>query len=171
MFTCQPVPGSHWRRGLRTAFVAAVVGGIYALVSAYWALGGTWLLGTVGGEFERLAASHSTPVTLGVWGVVALKLTACALPLAVTSGRSRGRSAQALRALVAVEATILTLYGLVLSSVGWLVQARLLNPGRHADQKTLAWHAFLWDPWFLLWGSLVCVALRLSPTGRRSSST
>jgi hypothetical protein len=38
-----------------------------------------------------------------------------------------------------------------------------------ADHRALAWHAYLWDPWFLLWGVLVTAALvrsRLSRPGR-----
>jgi hypothetical protein len=29
------------------------MGGLYAAVSAYWGLGGTWLLNTIGGTLER----------------------------------------------------------------------------------------------------------------------
>lgn len=29
----------------------------------------------------------------------------------------------------------------------------------HADHRALAWHAFLWDPWFLSWGVLVTIAM------------
>src|SRR3954466_5731915 len=35
------------------ALVAAVLGVAHALVSAYWALGGTVLLNTIGGDLER----------------------------------------------------------------------------------------------------------------------
>ena len=31
--------------------------------------------------------------------------------------------------------------------------------GAGADHRALAWHAYLWDPWFLLWGLLVTAAL------------
>src|SRR5262245_6359898 len=29
----------------------------------------------------------------------------------------------------------------------------------HADPRARAWHAYRWDPWFLLWGLFVIVAL------------
>ena len=51
----------------------------------------------------------------------------------------------------------------VLSVVGWLVQAGVVAHGRNADRTALAWHAFLWDPWFLVWGLLVAAALRRMP--------
>ena len=70
-------------RRARTAAVAAgALGVLYAAISAYWALGGTWLLNTVGGSLEHRTA--------------------------------------------------------------------------------LAWHAFLWDPWFLAWGLLACATLGIS---------
>jgi hypothetical protein len=31
-----------------------------------------------------------------------------------------------------------------------------------ADHRALAWHAYLWDPWFLIWGLLVVGALRMT---------
>jgi len=49
--------------------------------------------------------------------------------------------------------------GLVLSVAGWLVRAGVITPGANADHRALAWHAYLWDPWFLVWGLLVAIAL------------
>ena len=43
-----------------------------------------------------------------------------------------------------------------------LVQADIVHASAHADQKALRWHAFLWDPWFLVWGVLLMAALALS---------
>jgi hypothetical protein len=57
------------------------------------------------------------------------------------------------------EAGILTIYGLVLSGAGWLEQSGAIGPAAGADHRALAWHAYLWDPWFLLWGVLVTAAL------------
>lgn len=39
--------------GLRMAAAALVVGLLYAAVSIYWGLGGTWLLNTIGGALEK----------------------------------------------------------------------------------------------------------------------
>jgi len=63
------------------------------------------------------------------------------------------------RALSWIEAVILTGYGLVLTVTGLLVQADVIKAGPNADHRVLAWHAYLWDPWFLCWGLLVVVAL------------
>ncbi len=58
------------------------------------------------------------------------------------------------------------IYGFVLTSVGLLVQAGVIHPGRTADRRALAWHAYLWDPWFLVWGLLVVITLTRNPTDR-----
>ena len=58
-----------------------------------------------------------------------------------------------------VEAAILTGYGLVLTASGLLVQAGVIKAGAHADRLALKWHAYLWDPWFLIWGIFVFLAL------------
>lgn len=64
---------------------------------------------------------------------------------------------------------MLTVYGLVLTAGGLLVQANVVAASRHADHRALAWHAFLWDPWFLTWGVLVTIAMVAS--GRRERPT
>lgn len=59
-------------------------------------------------------------------------------------------------------AVVLTLYGGVLTVVGLLVQGGIVPRAEGADDRALAWHAYLWDPWFLAWGLLLGLALRLS---------
>ena len=58
-----------------------------------------------------------------------------------------------------IEAAILTGYGLVLTASGLLVQAGVIKAAAHADRLALEWHAYLWDPWFLIWGIFVFLAL------------
>jgi len=53
----------------------------------------------------------------------------------------------------------LTIYGLALTGVGLLVQAGAIHAPATADHRALAWHAYLWDPWFLVWGLLVAGGL------------
>jgi hypothetical protein len=58
-----------------------------------------------------------------------------------------------------VEAAILVSYGLVLTASGLLVQVGVIKAAAHADRLALKWHAYLWDPWFLIWGIFVFLAL------------
>jgi hypothetical protein len=89
---------------------------------------------------------------------------AAVLPLlAVSADTSAGSGRPRLiRALTWVEALILTVYGLVWTAVGLLVQAGVIGTAATADHRALEWHAYLWDPWFLVWGLLVTAALMRS---------
>ncbi len=63
--------------GLRVAQTACVVGLLFAAVSVYWGLAGTWLLDTVLGQQGRpSSASVSTPVLIADWAGVVLKMIA-----------------------------------------------------------------------------------------------
>ncbi|HEY2595515.1 MAG TPA: hypothetical protein VGK33_16610 [Chloroflexota bacterium] len=104
---------------------------LYAAVSAYWGAGGTALLDTIGGTLEREGRARSAGLLAVVWLTVLLKLAA----------------------------VVLVLYGGVLTLIGLLVQADVVHASAHADHTALRWHAFLWDPWFLLWGLLLAAAL------------
>jgi hypothetical protein len=141
------------------ALVGAVLGVAYAAVSAYWALGGTALLDTVGSGVEREARTGGAVVIVGLWAIVVLKLVAAALPAWAIAGHTSGRHGRAAWRLTLVEATVLTAYGLVLTAAGLLVQLGIVSRGARADHRAQAWHAFLWDPWFLVWGLAVGAAI------------
>jgi len=150
-------------RGRGLAWAACAVGVAYAAVSVYWGLGGTWLVETVGGSLARLGRARAGAVIAAVWGAAALKLIAAMLPVLALRAPA-GRSAGAARGrvwwrLAWLAAGILIVYGLVLSVVGWLVQAGVVHASADADRRALAWHAYLWDPWFLVWGLLIAAAL------------
>jgi Protein of unknown function (DUF3995) len=152
------------------AWIAAALGVAYALISAYWALGGTGLLSTVGGSIEHDARTGGLLVTAGLWVVVLVKLVAAALPVFVVRSFGRPRRERVARRLVVFEAVVLTLYGFALTATGVLVQLGVISRGAHADNRALAWHAFLWDPWFLIWGLAVLASLRLRRASARAPS-
>jgi hypothetical protein len=146
------------RPGTWPAWAGLVVGLAYAAISIYWGLGGTWLLDTVGDAVDAGGAG----ATAAVWAAAGLKVIAAVLPVlaagvAAASGPTPWR--RLLRLLTWAEAVILTLYGLILTAAGLLVQSGLIRAGADADHRALAWHAYLWDPWFLLWGLLVAAVL------------
>jgi Protein of unknown function (DUF3995) len=148
--------------GLRLAQAAGAVGLAYAAVSVYWAAGGTWLLSTVGGTLGQQGGAGDLGIIVAVWAAAVLKFIGAIVPLAA-AGMTPWQAAAAwrrqMRVLAWAEAAILTVYGLVLAGAGWLVQSGLIAPAASADHRALAWHAYLWDPWFLLWGALVTAAL------------
>ncbi len=155
------------RPGLRAAQAAAVVGSAYAAVSIAWGLGSTVLLDTVGGELAAGGLAGRRVVLAALWMAVMLKVAAVVLPLLLVAHTTRPAQARIVRALTWIETTVLIGYGLVLTTVGLLVQADVVHAAAGADHRALAWHAYLWDPWFLVWGLLVSAAV----SGARSSRT
>jgi hypothetical protein len=145
-------------RGLGAAWAACACGLAYVAISLYWALGGGWLLATVGAS---LAGTSTAAVRFAVWAAVALKAVAAFLPLvAIGALRQPLRVPERwLRRLTWIEALILAGYGVVLTVTGLLVQSGVIAPAASADHRALRWHAYLWDPWFLVWGLLVTIAL------------
>lgn len=167
-----PAPSTALPQPARIAASAAAgLGVLYAAVSAYWGVGGTALLGTVGGTLEREARAHTAGLLAVVWTTVALKLAASGIGLlAIAQPQwlipTRRR---VVRAAAWLAAVVLMVYGGVLTLTGLLVQAGIVHASAHADRRALKWHAFLWDPWFLVWGVLLATALTLTrrPSERR----
>jgi len=150
---------------LRLAQAACGAGMAYAAVSVYWALGGTWLLDTVGGTLEQQGRVGNPGIILAVCAAAVLKVIGAIVPLGavgMTSGQATIAGRRQVRVLAWLEAATLTIYGLVLTVAGLLVQSGAITPAASADHRALAWHAYLWDPWFLLWGALVAAALARS---------
>ena len=139
--------------------LSLIVGLGYAGVSAYWASGGRGLLDTVGGVFEQLGRSRSAVTVAGLWVVVVVKVVAAALPEATLCWPSRLGWWRSTRALAWIDVAVLTLYGLVLSAGDLLSISGVIGAGAPKDRVALAWHGFLWDPWFFAWGALGAAAL------------
>ena len=147
------------RTGSEAAKAAFVLGLLYAAVSVYWGLGGTWLLATVGGALQRQDRAGAAILVLAVWAAVVIKTVAAVLPLLALRRMTSSGWTRAISLLAWIEAGILTVYGLVLTVVDMLVQTGTIHSWAGADHRAMAWHAYLWDPWFLVWGLLVAGAL------------
>lgn len=154
------------RRAVALALVAAALGVGHALFSAYWALGGTALLDTIGGSLEEAGRDRDPDLIAGLWVVVVVKLVvAVAAPILVGVGAATlpawARS-RVPRLLGWVAAVVLVVYGGVLTLVGLLIEAGVIEAADDADDRAIAWHAYFWDPWFLLWGLAFAAALWLT---------
>lgn len=151
-----PTPG---RRGLLTARAALIVGVLYAAVSLYWALGGTWLLDTVAASLTRHGGAAKGFI-VAAWVAAGLKIIAAAMPLVALHRLTGAKWDRRVWVLAWAGAVILIIYGLVQTTAGLLVVSDVLHASADADHRALAWRAYLWDPWFLIWGVLAAVALR-----------
>jgi len=150
------------------AMLAALLGLGSAAVSAYWVLGGNGLLDTVGGEIEEWGRRRSPGVILVLWLIVVIKTgVALAAPIRVApSGRvPQWMIGRVPRALSWIAAIVLAGYGGVLTVAGLLVQAGVIRPSQDSDQRALAWHAYVWDPWFAVWGLALLTTLWLTRPG------
>jgi uncharacterized protein DUF3995 len=158
--------------GRAAAWCSCVLGLGSAGVSAYWALGGTALLDTVGGSLEEWGRERSF-VVVTVLAAVAVVKVGVAIAAPVVTGAVNApawATARAPRVLSWVAAVVLTAYGGLLTATGLVVQAGIIEPGSDADRHALAWHTWFWDPWFLLWGLVFVIALvrcRITATNNR----
>jgi hypothetical protein len=155
----QQLPGRPKRSrapGTVLVWAAFVLGVAHAGVSAYWLVGGLTLLDTVGGTLEELGRAGGPTVRAALALIVAVKV-AIALSGLLVTGRvesrvppwARGRPASVATLLVAVA---MAAYGAVHTSVGLLIQLGIVATAPDANHHALAWHTYVWDPWFLAWG-------------------
>ena len=141
------------------ARAAATLAFASAAVTLLWTLGGTLLLDTVGGAPEDIAREHSLGSFAFGTGVVLLKVTAGLLVLALLrrdAGRLRRRG---LLIANGAAGAILLAWGGANVVLGGLVLAGVITPDGSVDERSLRWHVFLWDPWFVLWSVLIAVAV------------
>jgi Protein of unknown function (DUF3995) len=146
------------------AVAAAVLAFASAAVTAFWLLGGSVGLDTVGGEIEEQARERSA-AALAVLAVTLLaKLAAGGLALALADSRTRGRRSLVILGLVGGLG--LALYGGVLVIAGALALAGV-GDSAGRDEYALRWHVFFWDLWFFVWGvTLAWAAVRARRLGR-----
>jgi len=152
-------PIGQGRKGLRLAQAACGVGLAFAAASVYWALGGTWLLATIDRSLEEQARAGSTSLTLLAWAAAFLKMIAALLPLAALHRPARPGWNRGAWVLAWLGAGILTFYGLVSTAASLLAWLGVFPVSPGDDHGALAWHVFLWGPWFLIWGLLIVAAL------------
>lgn len=157
------------------AYAAAAWSFIFALISFYWAAGGTIGLNTLGDEINSLKGNAW--FTTFVWLTGILKVAAGLIALSLV-GLFRVKNMHRLINIAAWGIGIfLTLYsGANLAAraamkLGWLVSPETMH------SAAAYWHLVLWDPFWLLGGVLFlgCARLSLKPgkvyTNRTKSPT
>lgn len=146
------------RRGLPAAIVAAVLGLAYAALNAYWAAGGHRWLDEYGSHLIGRARPGDTTFRASSAVLAVLFVAVVVLVLAAVTVPFDSPARVPVRWLAWVGAGLVALYGFCMTVVGLAVQAGI-GDVTSADPELFKWHAFFWDPWFLLWGVLMVVAL------------
>lgn len=150
----RPAAARNW------LWVACAAGLVHAAFSAYWAVGGDWLLATVGQWAVELRESRPSAAAWGLAAIAVVKGFAALVPLAL----GRLPRPRFWRALCWAGGAGLAGYGLlnaVVSNAVLLVR----EPGTY-DRAAMVGHAWLWDPLFLVWGGALLVHLWLTRPGR-----
>jgi len=155
---------------MRLAQLACGIGLLFAAVSIYWALGGMWLVDTLHRSFQEGARTRELRLVLVVWAAAVLKVVAAVLPLVALHRLTRPGWNRLVWVLSWLAAAILTLYGLVYTAAGLLVLWGVIRLSAATDRRTLTWYAYLWDPWFLVWGLLAAAALLRDRQGLRQAA-
>lgn len=148
----------RWARG--AVITACVVGLVHAASSLYWALGGEWLLATVGSWAVDLMESRPIESGLLLGAVGLVKIAAAAVPALVEYARVPWR--RFWRIVCWIGGPFLVLYGGVNVVVSGAVLAGVIRPDGGYDQAATIGHAFIWDPLFLIWGAALVTWLVLS---------
>jgi hypothetical protein len=132
--------------------IAAGVGTVHALVTIYWAFGGSALLQTVGRDMVALFAGRRWLLL----PVAAVKLAVAVAPVVLDRRSWPWRPLT--RGLAWSAATVLIFWGGINTVVGNFVLGGAIEPSGGYDRPGMIGHAWLWDPLFLLWGTALAVA-------------
>lgn len=141
-------------------WMAAVLGVVHAGFSLFWALGGTWLLGTVGQWAVQLLQDSPVAAGIGLGAVAVVKVLAALIPVGVEYGRVPGRLFW--RGVSWVGGVGLVVYGGVSSGVSSAVLAGWIHSEGGYNHDSMVGHAYLWDPVFFLWGCALVGSLSLA---------
>ncbi|WP_205699127.1 DUF3995 domain-containing protein [Conexibacter sp. SYSU D00693] len=153
-------PVWHAPGGGPAAWLAAACWGAFGALSAAWALGWDGALEGLSRDLQRDAAARETGFLALVWAAAALKLGAAALAVAVARpGRLapwRRRAVLALR----VGGVVTLLYGAVLWVEKLLMVAGAVDVPAALEDGVLGWYVLLWEPSFVVGGTLLLLAAR-----------
>lgn len=154
------VPSRRLRLSRTLVWTSALLGAVHAGFSVYWAVGGRWLLATVGRWAVDLSAG--APVAAGVaLGLVAtVKLLGAVVPVGVVYGRVPWP--RLWRGVSWAGGLLLVAYGGVNTIVALAVLAGAIRAEGGYDTEAMKGHAYLWDPLFFLWGATLVLSLGLS---------
>lgn len=141
-------------------WTAGLAGVVHASFSLYWALGGRWLLATVGQWAVDLSTQAPLAAGIALGLVATAKLLGATIPVGVAYGRVPWP--RFWRAISWAGGLLLVAYGGVNTVVAVAVLAGLIRPGDGYDRDAMIGHAYLWDPLFLLWGGALVLSLWLS---------
>jgi hypothetical protein len=133
---------------------------VFAAMSFYWAVGGTFGIETQAESIQAAARDRDAEFVAVLWATGALKVAGAGLALALVQQWGRMIPRRLLLVAAWVTSGGILLYGGLNFIVG--VAVALLRAidvvETPADTSAFWWHLLLWDPWWMLGGVLYCMA-------------
>ncbi len=160
-------PGTRQRRTW-AAHAAAVWAGVFAAISLYWALGGMVGIDTVGGQIAELARKGEGGVL--AWGATLLKVAGVLFALALVQRWGRVFPRGLMLTAGWAGTAVLIGYGGLTVVTELLVVIGAVDPPAGIDWYAFYWHLAVWDPYFVIWGVLLGVAVRHYQVDTRPST-
>ncbi|OLR93914.1 DUF3995 domain-containing protein [Actinokineospora bangkokensis] len=155
--------GARQETGVRhqktwAAWAAFAWAAVFAAVSAYWALGGTVGIDTVGGAIADLVHSGDSAASVLAWVAVLMKVAGMVYALALIQRWGRVFPRWLMLTGGWGATVLLIVYGGAIVVVGALVVTGVIEAAPTTDMYAIRWHLFLWDPYFVIWGVLLGIA-------------
>ncbi len=150
----------------RAAYGAALWAFAFGALSFYWALGGTWLARTQSEQILLLSRERWFLAFVAATGL--LKVAAGFVPLSLVQPWGETFPRWLRRWGSGAIGTVLLLYGGANLAVRALMALGLLATPASMTTERATWHLILWDPFFVLGGSLFLLCSVLA--GRAKSS-
>jgi hypothetical protein len=129
---------------------------VFAAISFYWAAGGTVGGATIGPAITSLV--HDPVFIAILWATGALKVVGGVLALALVQPWGRSLPRWLLVTLAWGGGILLALYGAANWIEEGLMVAGVLSIPAGLGHTAALWHVVLWDPWWLLGGTLFIIA-------------
>ncbi len=135
-------------------YTAAAWAVVFAIVSFYWASGGTIGIGTLARSIQQLGRERSPSFVAEVWATGVLKLVAAAIALALIRPWGKRIAPRLLRILIWGTGVTLLLYGGSNLIQDVLIVAGVIDVPKSMGPEAVRWYLFLWEPWWILGGVL-----------------
>ncbi len=159
------------RAGNWAAYAAAVWSFGFALVSFYWALGGTFGIGTLAQTIQDVARDGDQAMLAATWITGLLKVVGGLLMLSLVQPWG-SRLSRRLRIVLGYLAGVgLALYGAAGFVEKLLMKLGVIDVPDSLGEDAVRWYLLLWEPFWLLGGVLFLAATRRFQPSRRSRPT
>ena len=149
-------PARGFGRTTWAAYAACAWALIFALMSFYWALGGEIGLDTLGLGIQALA--HDPGFIALVWLTSIAKVIGGLFALTLVRPWLLWLPPIWKLVLALVGGAAMALYGGVNLVVEWLLVIGAIHIDGVVVTEGIRWHAWIWDPWWLLGGILFLLA-------------